>query len=173
MKSVCVRLPIATAALLLQLRCQPSAPMAEPVAQPTAASAQRNDPAKQAPNAAAPVAVPTQKEAAVVASPEQLAAAKKVYQARCSFCHGPSGLGDGPMAASLRPSPRSFADAAWQQQTSDAAIVEIIAHGGAASGRSRAMPPSPDLAAQPQLMAALTQLLRSFGPAEPAAKAPR
>ncbi|MCO5274287.1 MAG: cytochrome c/FTR1 family iron permease [Flavobacteriales bacterium] len=40
-----------------------------------------------------------------------LAAAAALYTAHCASCHGASGHGDGPQAASLEPAPRNFHDA--------------------------------------------------------------
>ncbi|HUI28562.1 MAG TPA: cytochrome c [Candidatus Kryptonia bacterium] len=36
---------------------------------------------------------------------------KPLYLARCSFCHGPAGRGDGPAGAALKPPPTNFANA--------------------------------------------------------------
>lgn len=93
-----------------------------------------------------------------------LAEATTVYNQRCALCHGAHGRGDGVAAANLRPAPRSFADAAWQEGTSDAAIREIIVRGGKAVGRSMMMPPAKDLADQDELLAGLVAIVRNFGP---------
>jgi mono/diheme cytochrome c family protein len=37
-----------------------------------------------------------------------IARGREVYEANCITCHGPSGRGDGPLAASLRPRPADF-----------------------------------------------------------------
>lgn len=42
------------------------------------------------------------------ATPEVIAAGKKVYERRCFFCHGVEGAGDGPVADYLDPRPRDF-----------------------------------------------------------------
>lgn len=89
--------------------------------------------------------------------------ALRVYAKRCQVCHGASGHGDGPGATALNPKPRSFEDAAWQSSVSDERIETAIAKGGAAVGLSPAMPPSPDLARKPELMAELVKMIRGFG----------
>lgn len=33
---------------------------------------------------------------------------KPLFLARCSFCHGPTGKGDGPAGAALKPAPTNF-----------------------------------------------------------------
>ena len=98
---------------------------------------------------------------AVAAVP--VAEASTVYSQRCALCHGAHGLGDGVAAVNLRPGPRSFADAAWQNSTEDAAIADIIVRGGKAVGRSMMMPPAKDLAAQTELLAGLVAIVRNFG----------
>lgn len=90
--------------------------------------------------------------------------ATTLYDQRCALCHGAKGHGDGVAAANLRPQPRSFASDKWQQETSDAAIMEIIVKGGAAVGRSMMMPPAKDLAGQTELLHALAAVVRNFGP---------
>jgi mono/diheme cytochrome c family protein len=82
-------------------------------------------------------------------SPAVIAEAKEVFGSRCQVCHGPAGAGDGPASAGLTPPPRNFQDASWQQAVSDDHIEKIISYGGAAVGRSAAMPPNPDLADKP------------------------
>lgn len=50
-----------------------------------------------------------------IAPPDQAAA---LYQSRCASCHGESGRGDGPAAASLEPQPTNFRDAGRQSRRS-------------------------------------------------------
>ncbi len=113
----------------------------------------------------APVAAvaPTPAPAAPAASltPEQAQAAQ-VFSTRCAVCHGPNGDANIPAAKGLVPPPRNFHDAAWQQATTDAAIEDVIAKGGAALGKSPVMPPNPDLAAKPEMLRALRAHVRSF-----------
>lgn len=90
------------------------------------------------------------------------AAAATLFADRCAACHGPAGLGDGPAAAALQPRPRSLADKAWQASVTDAHIASAIIGGGAAVGLSPLMPPQGDLAAQPEVVAALVRHVRTL-----------
>jgi mono/diheme cytochrome c family protein len=98
---------------------------------------------------------------------EQHAAAVKLYADRCARCHGLLGKGDGPEAKSLQPRPRNFADPTWQLAIPDRKLDQIIVQGGAAVGRSPAMPGQPDLASRPELLAALRQHLRVLASSPP------
>ena len=89
--------------------------------------------------------------------------ARQVFGSRCVACHGAEGRGDGPAAASLVPRPRNYTDKVWQAATSDSGIEKVILEGGPAVGKSPIMPPNPDLAGKPQVLAALRQLVRDFG----------
>lgn len=82
-----------------------------------------------------------------------------VYAARCAACHGPAGRGDGPAARSLVPRPRAFDDRAWQGAVTDEHLRRVIVEGGAALGKSPAMPAHPDLAAED--VAALVAFIRA------------
>jgi mono/diheme cytochrome c family protein len=81
---------------------------------------------------------------------------------RCSTCHGPNGAGDGPGAADLNPKPRNLQDAAWQASVDDAYIEKIIKLGGTGVGKSAAMPPNPDLAANEPVVKALRAKVRNI-----------
>jgi mono/diheme cytochrome c family protein len=70
---------------------------------------------------------------------------QKVFQTRCFVCHGRGGKGDGPSAAGLAEKPQDLTDASWQQSASDDRIRSVIQGGGAAIGKTGAMPPNPDL----------------------------
>ena len=59
--------------------------------------------------------------------------------------------------------PRNYADAAWQQSISDAQIAKAIVFGGSAVGKSRLMPPNPDLRDSPEVVEALVAVIRGFG----------
>ncbi len=58
----------------------------------------------------------------------------------CATCHGPDGHGDGAMARNLPSPPQNLADPKWQKSVSDADISKAIVGGGAAIGKSPAMP---------------------------------
>ncbi len=99
-------------------------------------------------------------EPATAASPE--AAAKKYFAMKCEVCHGKTGAGDGAGAAALDPKPRNFSDAAWQGEVTDEHIAKVIVEGGAAAGKSAAMPPNPDLKGKDDQVKELVKLIRGF-----------
>lgn len=88
--------------------------------------------------------------------------ARDLFLSLCSTCHGSSGHGDGPGAAAINPKPRSFADVAWQDSVTDEHIQKVIVFGGAAVGKSPFMPAQPDLKSQPDVLVALTRIVRGF-----------
>ena len=96
----------------------------------------------------APAAAPATKPSDAAASPAAPAAraasayteAQEIFDMRCVTCHGARGAGDGPGSASLTPAPRNFQDPDWQASVSDDHLGKIIQYGGAAVGRSAAMP---------------------------------
>jgi mono/diheme cytochrome c family protein len=65
---------------------------------------------------------------------------KKVFAAKCTPCHGQRGHGDGPGAASLQPKPRNLSDARYISALTDDLLFHTIREGGAAMGKSPAMP---------------------------------
>lgn len=91
-----------------------------------------------------------------------VAKGQEIFAQRCVPCHGSTGHGDGPASASLDPKPRKFVDHAWQTQVTDTYIEKIIKLGGAAVGKSPAMPSNPDLN-DPQVLAGLRTVVRGFG----------
>jgi mono/diheme cytochrome c family protein len=59
----------------------------------------------------------------------------------CAGCHGATGKGDGPAAASLNPAkPRDFTNCNVMAAESDENLVKIIKSGGQSIGRSPMMP---------------------------------
>lgn len=118
--------------------------------------------------APAPAAAPTP-----TAAVDPKAEAENIFATRCTPCHGPAGAGDGPASKGLTPPPRNFGDATWQDSVTDEHIDKIIQYGGAAVGKSPAMPPNPDLNDKPAVVAALRAKIRSLkGAAAPAAAQP-
>jgi mono/diheme cytochrome c family protein len=115
--------------------------------------------------AAAQPAAPVQTPAATAGagSDATRAEAEEIFATRCSTCHGASGAGDGPASAGLTPPPRNFQDPAWQASVTDEHIRQIIQYGGAAVGRSPAMPGNPDLTGKPEIVEALRAHLRGLG----------
>jgi cytochrome c oxidase cbb3-type subunit 3 len=61
---------------------------------------------------------------------EMLAEGKRLYEARCSSCHGNSGRGDGPIADSLQgPGPGDLTDDDWTHGDRPEQILKVIAEG--------------------------------------------
>lgn len=114
------------------------------------------EPDESADTGATPAAAPT-------ATTPDVAKGKEIFAQRCVPCHGSTGHGDGPASASLDPKPRKFADADWQNQVTDEYIEKIIKMGGAAVGKSAAMPSNPDLT-DPAVVAGLRTVVRDFRP---------
>lgn len=112
----------------------------------------------------APEAEPDQTASQPAAVTPDVEKGKEVFNQRCVPCHGSTGHGDGPASASLNPKPRKFADGGWQSQVTDDYIEKIIQLGGAAVGKSPAMPSNPDLQSQPQVVAGLRTVVRGFRP---------
>jgi len=113
--------------------------------------------------AAAPVVTATKP---AEATPPATETAADVFKNRCAPCHGANGLGDGPAAAALNPKPRNYADAAWQQSVTDEQLKKTILYGGAAVGKSAAMPSQPDLESRTAVLDGLIKLIRDFGTAK-------
>ncbi len=105
-----------------------------------------------------PTAAPT---ATAPASGDAAAKAKEIFAQRCTPCHGSTGEGDGPASAALDPKPRRFSDGEWQKSVNDDHLMKVIKFGGAAVGKSAAMPGNPDLS-DPALVAALKDVVRGF-----------
>ena len=116
-----------------------------------------------APAATAPAA----STAAPAAGGAPSAAAKKeaqdIFKTRCTPCHGATGKGDGAASAGLTPKPRNFSLTEWQKSVTDEHIDKIIVYGGAAVGKSPAMPANPDLNGKDDVVAALRMHVRNLG----------
>lgn len=95
------------------------------------------------------------------AATPDVAKAQEIFTQRCVTCHGTTGNGDGPASATLNPKPRKFADPAWQKEVTDEYIEKIVKFGGAAVGKSAAMPSNPDLN-DPNVVAGLRTIVRGF-----------
>jgi mono/diheme cytochrome c family protein len=125
-----------------------------------------SEPGEGAGSAEPPAPVPAAAPAAT-SPPADLAGARaeaeQIFTSRCSTCHGATGQGDGPASAGLTPPPRNFHDPSWQASVSDDHIRQIIQYGGAAVGRSPAMPANPDLTSKPEVVEGLLGHVRSLG----------
>jgi mono/diheme cytochrome c family protein len=116
-------------------------------------------------SATAPAAspAPAAAESPRAGSESAVQEARQIFDTRCVACHGPQGKGDGPASSGLTPPPRNFHDKLWQSSVTDEHIEQIIQYGGAAVGKSPAMPSNPDLAAKPEVVVALRAHLRELG----------
>lgn len=112
-----------------------------------------------------PSAAPAAPPAPVDKASAGAAEARKIFKSRCVVCHGETGTGNGPGAAALNPKPRNYTDPAWQKATPDEEIHKAILLGGAAVGKSSAMPANPDLNDKPEVVDGLVAIVRSFGQA--------
>lgn len=104
----------------------------------------------------------TQKAEASASGEADKTQAQTIFAQRCVPCHGSTGKGDGPASASLTPKPRAFGDPEWQKSVTDDHLMKIIKFGGAAVGKSAAMPNNPDLT--DPVVAALKDVVRGFAP---------
>jgi DMSO reductase family type II enzyme heme b subunit len=57
------------------------------------------------------------KPQAVTGAPEDIEAGKRLYQKRCSYCHGDEGKGDGPAADFFTPRPRDFTSGLYKYRS--------------------------------------------------------
>ena len=89
--------------------------------------------------------------------------ASAIFTNRCVPCHGSTGRGDGPASASLNPKPRKYSDKRWQASVTDEQLEKTIMYGGAAVGKSPAMPANPDLQSKPLVVKGLIEKIRAFG----------
>lgn len=103
-------------------------------------------------------------------SAEDIKEADEIFAGRCTPCHGPKGRGDGPASAGLTPKPRNFTDGTWQAKVTDEHIEKIVLYGGAAVGKSPAMPPNPDLEQHPGIIKGLRAHIRGLGSAPSASR---
>jgi high-affinity iron transporter len=58
-----------------------------------------------------------------------VAAGERAYQAQCSMCHGPRGMGDGPAAATLNPKPPALASDSVMHDVTPAMMFRKISVG--------------------------------------------
>jgi cytochrome c oxidase cbb3-type subunit 3 len=70
----------------------------------------------------------------------QAVAPQMAYMMFCATCHGKTGAGDGPQAATLSTRPRNFTDCAAMGKIPDDTIFKAIKFGGAAVNLSPEMP---------------------------------
>lgn len=68
-------------------------------------------------------------------------AGKAKYDTLCVGCHGSSGKGDGPAAATLNPKPQDHTNGKYMNTLSDKYLFDITKSGGPSVGKSPLMPP--------------------------------
>ena len=110
----------------------------------------------------ASAAMETTGAAAAASGDDVRADGRKVFETICWTCHGMTGHGDGPASASLEPKPRNLGDKAWQKTVTDEHIRNVVTMGGAAVGKSPAMPAQPQLKGNPSALDALVAHVRSL-----------
>ncbi len=64
-----------------------------------------------------------------VAHAGDAAKGKASYDARCAFCHGKEGKGDGPAGKALKPPPTNFSIADFWRTATPEGMAEVIEHG--------------------------------------------
>ena len=64
----------------------------------------------------------------VASSPNSINKGRQAFMKACRHCHGPKGLGDGPLAPK-NPSPADLTGAEWKYGSSDGEIFAIISNG--------------------------------------------
>ena len=65
----------------------------------------------------------------------------QVFQQYCATCHGPQGLGDGPVGKTLNPPPRNFQEAKFKYGNTSKDHFDVITNGAASKGGSPLMAP--------------------------------
>ncbi len=54
---------------------------------------------------------------------------KELFEKNCQTCHGATGMGDGPLGASLNPKPRNFHDAGYMSGRPDDSLFASVKYG--------------------------------------------
>ena len=155
--TVTIGLGISTAHLSANLRAQ------EPEKAKESASA---PPANAAPaTAAAAPAKAAERKNPVKATPEGIAAVKKIYGYDCAMCHGAAGDGKGDVAASMNLTMKDWRDPATLGGISDGDMFDIIVKGkDKMIGEGDRLPP--------EKAWNMVHYVRSFAKKENAAKEP-
>jgi cytochrome c oxidase cbb3-type subunit 2 len=91
---------------------------------------------------------------------------KELFEGSCSACHGLQADGNGPAAASMKPSPTNFTSEAWWKDRTDQEVSVAIQSGAPGT----AMMPFSYLSTQQ--LEDLVSFLRSKNPVAEPAKAP-
>ena len=64
----------------------------------------------------------------VASNPNSINTGRQEFMMACRHCHGPKGLGDGPLAPK-NPSPANLTDAEWKYGSTDGELFAIISNG--------------------------------------------
>ena len=70
----------------------------------------------------------------VVYNRENLSQSSRLYRENCSSCHGERGLGDGPVASSLKPAPANLSVLTRMPMISDGYLFWVISDGSGQPG---------------------------------------
>ena len=78
----------------------------------------------------------------VPSSADSIAKGKVLYEGKgaCNKCHGPKGVGDGPLGKPLKPSPRNLSNGAWQKARTDGEMFWVIKNGSPGTGMVSMIP---------------------------------
>lgn len=95
--------------------------------------------------------------------PSPTVEARQIFKTVCATCHGEDGTGNTPAGKNLNPPPRNYTDKAWQASVTDDQLKATILGGGAAVGKSPAMPAQPQLKDKPEVVNELVRIIRTFG----------
>jgi mono/diheme cytochrome c family protein len=78
----------------------------------------------------------------VASSADSIAKGKVLFEGKgnCIKCHGPKGMGDGPLGKPLKPSPRNFQNAEWQKARTDGELFWVIKNGSPGTGMVSLIP---------------------------------
>jgi mono/diheme cytochrome c family protein len=68
------------------------------------------------------------------ATPESIAAGKKVFDSQCTACHGATAKGDGKMAAELNPKPADLTSGMFKHGSTDGELYTLIRDGSKGTG---------------------------------------
>jgi mono/diheme cytochrome c family protein len=105
------------------------------------------------------VPLPPARPAIAAAALEQ---GRRLYQQRCTLCHGDTGAADGVGARRVSPEPQHLDAVIWQASVSDEEITAAILEGGAAVSRSPMMPANRDLKGKTEAVKSLVAYVRSL-----------
>jgi mono/diheme cytochrome c family protein len=97
-------------------------------------------------------------------------AGRAIYGRACAACHGETGRGDGPSAASFASKPSDLTDGRLMNGLPDEFLVNIVLNGGPAEGLSPAMPPFRGHLSDEQVQQVVAYVRTLARPAQPAAE---